>query len=125
MKGYSLIIIFICCICKYTLVDIMPELKRNILNLGHRIKFKYKGMLSHSFDRFYVVTKFILPTIDDLKFSPIDFDSECIYLDVDLRRHQYATQYVPNIKNFCTKIVPFVDYYKNRLITKTKQFKIF
>ena len=24
-------------------------------------------MLPHSFDRFYVITKFILPTLDDLK----------------------------------------------------------
>ena len=26
-------------------------------------------MLAHSFDRFYVVTKFILPSIGDLNFS--------------------------------------------------------
>ena len=31
-------------------------------------------MLAHSFDRFYVVTKFMLPTIGDLKFSKLDFD---------------------------------------------------
>ena len=33
----------------------MPELKRNILNFGYGLNFKYEGMLSHSFDRFYVV----------------------------------------------------------------------
>ena len=38
-------------------------------------------MLAHSFDRFYVVTKFILPTIDDLKLLPINFDKECKYLE--------------------------------------------
>ena len=74
MKAYSLIIIFVCCICKYTSVDIMSELKRNILNFGYRINFKYEGMLSHSFDRLYVDTNFILPTIQDIKFSPIDFE---------------------------------------------------
>ena len=68
----------------------MPELKRNILNFGYGINFKYKGMLSHSFDRLYVVTKFILPTVNDLKFLPIDFHSESSYLKADLRRHQYA-----------------------------------
>ena len=62
----------------------MSELKRNILNFGYGINFKYEGMLSHSFDRFYVVTKFILPTTDDLKFLPIDFSSECSYLNADL-----------------------------------------
>ena len=61
-------LILFCCICRYTLVDIMPELKCNILNFGYGINFKYEEMLSHSFDRFYpVTTKFILPTIYDLK----------------------------------------------------------
>ena len=79
------------------------------------MEFKYEGMLSHSFDRFYVVTKFIWPTINDLKFSPLRFDSECSYLNVDLRRYQYATQYLPNINNFCTRIVPFIDCYKKQI----------
>ena len=62
---------------KYTSVEIMPELKRNISNLW-MWNFKYEGVIAHSFDRFYVVTKFILPSID-LKFTPTDFDSECNY----------------------------------------------
>ena len=37
-------------------------------------------MLAHSFDRFYVITKFVLPTLDDLKLCPIVFDKECQYL---------------------------------------------
>ena len=31
-------------------------------------------MLAHSFDRFYVATKFILRTLDDLRLSPIKYD---------------------------------------------------
>ena len=38
-------------------------------------------MLSHSFDRFYVVTEFQLPRVEDLKLTTIDFDSSCSYLD--------------------------------------------
>ena len=49
----------------------MPELKRNILNFGYGINYKYEGMFLHSF-KFYVVTKFILPPFEDVKFSPID-----------------------------------------------------
>ena len=37
-------------------------------------------MLSHSFDRFYVVTKFELPRVEDLKLTTIEFDSKCTYL---------------------------------------------
>ena len=77
----------------------MPELQRNILNFGYGINFKYEGMLSHSFERFYVVTKFVLPTVEDLKFSPIKFDSNCSYLDVDMYRSKFLTQYIPNIRN--------------------------
>ena len=77
-------------------------------------------MLSHSFDRFYVVTKFILPTIKDLKFSPIDLDSECNYLNADLDRHRYPINYLPNIKNCCTKIVPFVYFYKKQIDSYNK-----
>ena len=38
-------------------------------------------MLVHSFNRFYVVAKFILPAID-LNFLPIDFDEKCYYFNV-------------------------------------------
>ena len=38
-------------------------------------------MLAHSFDRFYVVTKFILPSIKDLDFSKLNYDNTCAYLD--------------------------------------------
>ena len=33
-----------------SVIDNMPELKRNILNFGYGVNFKYEGMLSHSFD---------------------------------------------------------------------------
>ena len=38
-------------------------------------------MLAHSFDRFHVVTKFILPSIGDLNFSILNYDNTCAYLD--------------------------------------------
>ena len=34
-------------------------------------------MLVYSFDRFYVVTKFISPSISDLKFSKLAYDNKC------------------------------------------------
>ena len=37
-------------------------------------------MLVHPFDIFYIVTKFILPTLDNLKISPIKYEKECKYL---------------------------------------------
>ena len=60
-------------------VDIMPELKRNILNFGYGVNIKYEEMLSHSFDRFYIVTKFKLPKTKDLRLATFKFDFECSY----------------------------------------------
>ena len=71
MKFYS----FFCIILQFyisTSTKFNPKLKRNILNFGYGINYKYECMLAHSFNRFYVVTKFILPMIDDLKFSKLD-----------------------------------------------------
>ena len=56
---------------RYSSVEIRPELQKNILKFCYIINYKSEGMLAHSFDRFYVVTKFILPTLDELKLSPI------------------------------------------------------
>ena len=76
---HLIFIIIIYCICGYASVEIKTELK-NILNFGYGINFKYKGMLAHLFNRFYVVTKFILPTINELKFSRIKFNEKCEFL---------------------------------------------
>ena len=66
MNSFFILFIFIC-VYGCSAVDIMPELKRNILNFGYGVNFKYEGMLSHSFERFYAVTKFELPKVEDLK----------------------------------------------------------
>ena len=61
----------------------MPELKKNVLNFGYSANFKYDGMLTHSFDRFYVVTKFEMPKIEDLKLTSFTFDFACRHIMSD------------------------------------------
>ena len=72
-------------------------------------------MLVHSFDRFYVVTKFMLPSSGDLKFSDINYDDTCTYLDNRNAQDTETQKYILDLKTFCRKIEPFVTYYK-RLI---------
>ena len=55
------ILIVLTCMYNNLAIDTKPELKKNVLNFGYRANFKYEGMLSHSFDRVYVVTKFEMP----------------------------------------------------------------
>ena len=62
------------------MVKIKLELQKNILKFGYIINYKYEGMLADSFDRFYVVTRFILPTLDDFRMSLIKYDEDCKYL---------------------------------------------
>ena len=98
-----------------TSTKIKPKLKRNILNFVYGINYKYEGMLAHSFDRFYVVTKFILPSLGDLKFSNLNFDNTCAYLDNKIGQDTETRKCMLDLKTFCKKIKPFVNYYK-RLI---------
>ena len=57
------------------------DLPDNILKFGYGINYKYMGKVSHSFDRFYTVTKFELPKVEDPKFDDIPYDAECVHLD--------------------------------------------
>ena len=98
-----------------TSIKIKPKLKKNILKFRYGINYKCEGMLTHSFDRFYVVTKFILLMIGDLKFSKLDFDSTCTYMDNKYAQNTNSRKYMLDLKTFCNKIKPFVIYYK-RLI---------
>ena len=71
---YTILISLLYLSSRYSSVEIKTGVTENILKFGYGINYKYEGMLAHSFDRFYVVTKFILPTLDDLKLSPIRYD---------------------------------------------------
>ena len=48
-------------------------------------------MLVHSFDRFYVVRIFFLPTVEDLKFSTLNCDDKCEYLQENKGYHYYLS----------------------------------
>ena len=75
-------------------------------------------MLAHSFDRFYVVTKFILPTLDDLKLSPIRYDKECTYLqDLDDQNNEQIKQNIKDLFFYCSKLRPFMVFYKMQIKT--------
>ena len=51
-------------------------------------------MLSHCFDRFYVVAKFQLPNVEDFRLTTVDFDSRCSYL---ARNDTQKNNYFPKL----------------------------
>ena len=76
--------------------------KLNILNFGYGVNFKYVGMLSHSIDQFYIVTKFELPKTEDLRLVTFKFDFKCSYANHNSTNTNYA-----KLLKYCMKIVPY------------------
>ena len=98
--------LFLCVLCQFylsTSTKIKLKLKKNILNFGYGINYKYEGVLAHSFDRFYVVTKLLLPSIGDLKFSNLNYDDACAYLDNKNVQNTETRKYMLDLKTFCKK----------------------
>ena len=97
-------------------MEIKLELQKNILNFGYGINYKYAGILTHSFDRFYVITKFILPTLDDLKLSPIRYDKECNYLrKLDDQDNDQIKENIRDLLFYCSKVRLFMALYKMQI----------
>ena len=69
----------------------------------------------HSFDRFYAVTKFMLPSIRDLNFSKLNYDDTCAYLDDGNICDADTKKYLLDLFAFCKKIEPYVSYYKRQI----------
>ena len=88
-----------------------PEMQKNILKFSYGINYKYEGMLAHSFDRFYIVMKFMLPSIVDIKFSNLHFDQSCAYMNKKYAPNMDSSKYVAELKTYCNKIKPFVSHY--------------
>ena len=66
-------------------------------------------MLAHSFDRFYVITKFMLPTIGDLTFSKLSFDETCAYMENKFAQNTESRRYMLELKSFCSKVKTICD----------------
>ena len=101
-------------------IKIRPELQRNILSFGYGINYKYEGMLVHSFDRFYVVTKFMLPMIGDIKFSKLNYDHTCMYMKKEYAPNTDSRKYLTELRTYCNKIKPFVSYYSKLIYSHKK-----
>ena len=78
-------------------------------------------MLAHSFDRFYIVTKLILPTLDDIKLSPIKYNKECNYLhNLDDQNNDQVKENIRDLLSYCAKCRPYMAFYKMQINTYNK-----
>ena len=68
MKCYAFVLMMVMLAMVIKGINFNLELQKDILKFGYGINYKYESMLAHSFDRFYIVTKFMLPSMGDKIF---------------------------------------------------------
>ena len=90
-------------------VNVMRELKKNVLNFRYGVNVKCEGILTHSFDRFYVVAKYEIPKIEHLKFTTFSFDLMCNHLNIS--KKCYLLRYIRH----CKRIAAYVKFYKQQI----------
>ena len=112
---FSLFLIILC-VYSTSAVSIMPELKCNVLRFGYGVNFRYEGMLLHSFDRFYVVTKIEIPKVSDLNLTLFQFDYNCSHV-VNIEkgtRFKILSTIKEMFDVYCKNIIPYMYLYKHQ-----------
>ena len=72
-------------------------------------------MLAHSFNRFYVVTRFILPKASDIIFSKFNFKDNCEYSRKRGKGHNHRIdKHVLDLIDYCRKVKPYICFYKQQ-----------
>ena len=79
-----------------------------MLNFGYGANFKDEGMLTYSFDRFYIIVKYEIPKIEHLQFTTYTFDLMCNHLNISKRP---LLRYIQH----CRRIAPYVKFYKQQI----------
>ena len=87
--------------------------RRIFLKFSYGINYKYEGMLAHSFDRFYIVYEIYVTFMGDIKFSNLNFDYSCAYMNRKYAPNMNSSKYVAELKTYCNKIKPFVSHYSH------------
>ena len=84
-------------------------------------------MLAHYFYRFYVVTKFILPTMDDLKLLEIKYGKECKYLsDLDYNDNEQIKINIKDLITHCAELRSYMAFFiKCKSMYATKLLTIY
>ena len=98
--------------CKYH-----ARIKHNILRFGYGVNFRYEGMLSHSFDRFYIVTKIEIPKVSDLNLTLFQFDYHCSHV-VNIEkgtRFKIPSTIKEMFDVYCKNIIPYMYLYKHQV----------
>ena len=109
------LVLIILCLYSTSAVSIMPELKCNVLRFGYGVNFRI--MLSHSFDRFYLVTKIEIPKVSDLSLTLFQFVYNCSHVVNTEKGTRFK---IPSTIRemsdvYCKNIIPYMYLYKHQV----------
>ena len=83
----------------------------NHLNISLGINYKYNGLLYHNIDRVWVVTKVILPKLEDITFPDVKFNADCSFVN----KIRGATTPVKTIiQSMCKSMKPLITLIKQK-----------
>ena len=60
--------------------QVSQDLDFNKLNMSFGINYKCNGLLHHNIDRVWVITKVVLPKLEEIFFPDIKFDPDCSFV---------------------------------------------
>ena len=65
----------------------------------------------------YAVMKFVLPKIEDLKYTTIQFDCSCKYLGTGRDKSKYPSNYILNFTAYCKKQINYYNHTAYDILT--------
>ena len=113
----EILLILITLVCGTSTLSIMPELKHNVLRFGYGVSFRYEGMLSYSFDRFYVVMRIEIPKVSDLNLTLFQFDYNCSHVvNIEKDTNFKVPSTIQDMFNvYCRNIIPYMYLCKHQV----------
>ena len=67
--------------------------------MSYGINYKYNGLLHHNIHRLWIITKVVVPKLNDVKFPDINFDPDCDFLK-QLKYTHVASKHVNSIREY-------------------------
>ena len=83
----------------------------NHLNISLGINYKYNGLLYHNIDRVWVVTKVILPKLEDISFPDVKFNADCSFVNKICNVHPSVKTI---IQSMCKSMKPLITLIKQK-----------
>ena len=91
--------------------DKSQDMYFNHLNISLGINYKYNGLLYHNIDRVWVITKVILPKLEDISFPDVKFNADCSFVD---KIHNAQRPVKTIIQSMCKSMKPLITLIKQK-----------